>query len=183
MRFFTAIELSDDQREQLADLRGSLPGATWVPPANYHLTLRFLGEITSRHQAEEIDLALSRVSCASFPLSLCGTGLFSGSRLDRLWIGVARCEALMQLQSRIETALRRAGLPPEKRRFQPHVTIAHMDPMAHDAVARWMQNYNLLSSPPVLVTSFTLFESLRGPDTPVYEPSALYPLDAKANVF
>ena len=44
-RVFTAIEIPPEIGESLARLRGGLPGARWIDPGNYHLTLRFIGDI------------------------------------------------------------------------------------------------------------------------------------------
>jgi len=180
MRLFTALDLPPPHRSALATLRSAIPGTLWVPPENYHLTLRFIGEITDRHRADEIDLALSRISCAALNLTLTGTGLFPGPRSDRLWVGIERNDALLHLQAKIDSALRRIGLPAEKRRFQPHVTIAHIEPGADERVAAWMQNHNLFRSPTEQIDHFTLFQSFRGPDAPTYEPGAEYDLQIPA---
>ena len=45
MRLFTGLEIPADIAEGLASLRGGLPGARWIDPENYHLTLRFIGEV------------------------------------------------------------------------------------------------------------------------------------------
>ena len=44
-RLFTGLEIPDDIRESLSMLRGGLPGARWIDPENYHLTLRFIGDV------------------------------------------------------------------------------------------------------------------------------------------
>jgi 2'-5' RNA ligase len=44
-RLFTALEIPADVGQSLALLRGGLPGARWVDPGNYHLTLRFIGDV------------------------------------------------------------------------------------------------------------------------------------------
>ena len=98
-----------------------------MPPENHHLTLRFIGE-TPKHRAEEIDTALAALRAPGFPLTLAGVGCFAkGGSAVSLWAGVERNPALDHLQSKIETALQRAGLDPERRRFTPHVTLARLD--------------------------------------------------------
>ncbi|MFT9298471.1 MAG: RNA 2',3'-cyclic phosphodiesterase, partial [Gluconobacter sp.] len=69
MRLFVALDLSPSQREALALLRGTLPGVQWVPSENYHLALRFIGEITYRYMMGEIDLALYRLSWEPLDIS------------------------------------------------------------------------------------------------------------------
>jgi len=177
VRLFVALDLPWEVREALAGLAGSLAGARWVPPKNYHLTLRFIGEAAS-HVAEEIDLALQGVRGRRMELALRGTGTFDrAGRPTALWAGIERNERLDHLQNKIETALQRSGLPPEKRRFQPHVSLARVDGVAEPVLARWVQSHNLLRIPSVQISSFTLFSSQLGKEQPVYTPEVDYELE------
>ena len=68
MRLFVALDLPWSVREQLAALSGSgIPGARWVPPENFHLTLRFIGDIPS-HVARDVDDALLEIARARVSL-------------------------------------------------------------------------------------------------------------------
>ena len=58
MRLFVGLDLPWELRQRLAGLGGGIPGARWVPEANFHLTLRFIGEVAA-FEAEEIDHALA----------------------------------------------------------------------------------------------------------------------------
>lgn len=176
MRLFVALDLPDPMRERLTRLAGSLAGARWTPPANLHLTLRFIGE-ADRVMADEIDHALSAIRGRGFELALCGTGLFTRSgKTCSLWAGIEASEPLERLQGKIETALVRIGLPPERKRFKPHVTLARVDTVAEPALATWIQAHNLLRSESVAITHFTLFSSLRGKEQAVYHPEVDYEL-------
>ena len=176
MRLFVGLDLPDLLRERLTALFGSLSGARWTPPENLHLTLRFIGE-TRRDVAEEIDGALAAIRGRGFPLTLTGTGVFDrAGRPASLWVGVERREPLEHLHNKIETALQRIGLPPERKRFQPHVTLARVDGIAEPVLARWMQTHNLLRSESVPITHFTLFSSLLGKERPYYTAEVDYEL-------
>ncbi len=180
MRLFVGLDLPDGHRQRLAALCGSLAGARWTAPENFHLTLRFIGEVPG-HVAEEIDHALAAIRARSFSLALSGTGLFNragrqGTIPSALWAGIERSEPLERLQSKVETALQRIGLPPERKRFQPHVTLARVDAIAEPALASWVQAHNLLRSPSIPLTHFTLFSSLRGKEQPVYTAEVDYEL-------
>ena len=176
MRLFVALDLPFALREALSRLAGGLPGARWVPPDNYHLTLRFLGEVPN-FVAEEIDHALAVLRVKRFSLALSGTGTFERSgRTVSLWAGVVREPALDHLQSKIETALQRAGLPAERRRFQPHVSLARVDNVAPDRLAGWVQAHNLLRTEPAAIEHFTLFSSQLGKEQAVYTPEVEYAL-------
>lgn len=176
MRLFVGVELPWELRTRLSAIATSLPGARWVPPDNYHLTLRFIGE-AHRVQAEEIDLALSALRGKGFPLVMAGVGVFEkAGRTIALWAGVERNPALDHLQGKIETALQRAGCEPQRRRWTPHVTLARLDNAPEHKIAAWVQAHNLFRSEPVQVPHFTLFSSQLGKEASVYTPEVEYEL-------
>jgi 2'-5' RNA ligase len=177
MRLFVGIELAWTVRERLALLAGGVPGARWVPPENFHLTLRFIGEVPG-HRAEEIYHALAALHAPRFELSLAGVGTFSkGGREVALWVGVERNPRLEHLQSKVETALRRAGLEPERRRFAPHVTLARLgNGTVESKLATFVQANNLFRAEPMPVGHFTLFSARLGKEASVYTPEVEYTL-------
>ena len=177
MRLFVALDLPWSVREQLAALSGSgIPGARWVPPENYHLTLRFIGEIPA-YVAQDVDDALLGFRARGFSLTLAGMGTFAkGGVSSALWVGVEKTPQLDHLRNKIETALQRRGLEPERRRFQPHVTLARLDNPAEGKVAGFVQAHNLFRTEPVPVEHFTLFSSVLAKDHAVYTPEAEYEL-------
>ena len=176
MRLFVGLELPWELRERLALLGGGLPGARWVPSENYHLTLRFIGD-TPAHRAEEIDHTLAALRAPAFSLSLAGIGTFhKGGRTTAIWARVERNPELDHLQSKIENALQRAGLEPERRRFAPHVTLARLDGSAEHKVAEFVQTRNLFRAEPVAIHHFTLFSSRLGKEQSVYTAEAEYAL-------
>jgi 2'-5' RNA ligase len=176
MRLFVALDLPWALRERLAALGGGVPGARWVPAANYHLTLRFIGEVPP-FRAEEVDHALAALRARRFTLTLAGIGTFAkAGRETALWVGVERNERLELLQGKIETALQRAGLEPERRRFAPHVSLARLDNAAPDKLAAFVQRHNLFRAEPFEVEHFTLFSSRLGKEQAVYEAEVEYEL-------
>ncbi len=176
MRLFVGLELPWSVRERLSFLSGGIPGARWLPPENYHITLRFIGEVPA-HQAEEIDLALGALRARSFTLSLTGVGTFEkAGRPVALWVGVERNPHLDLLQTKIETACQRVGLEPERRRFNPHVTLARLDNPVELKLAAFVQANNLFRSEPVQVEHFTLFSSRLGKEASVYTAEVEYGL-------
>jgi 2'-5' RNA ligase len=178
MRLFVAIDLPWDLRHRIAALATTgIQGARWVPPENYHLTLRFVGEVPP-HRAEEIDMALAALRGKGFELTLAGVGTFSkGGRATTLYVGVDRNQRLEHLQTKIETALQRVGLEPERRRFQPHVTLARLDNAPEFKLVEFVQAHNLFRSEPFQVEHFTLFSSQLGKEQSVYTAEVEYELE------
>lgn len=176
IRLFTALELPAAARERLAALAGGVPGARWTPAENMHLTLRFIGNV-DEITAQELAEALTGVRARAFDLVIEGVGTFSrGRKASMLWAGVARNDALMHLQERIESVLVRAGLPPEPRKFSPHVTLARLKDSPRARVEEFIAAHSLLRLSPARADSFTLFSSFRGHEHPTYRAEAHYDL-------
>lgn len=176
MRLFVALDLPWALRERLALLASGVPGARWLPSENYHLTLRFIGEMPG-HRADDIDAALAGLRGRGFELTLEGVGAHEkAGRPHALYVGVARNPALDHLRGKIETALQRAGLEPERRRFLPHVTIARLDGVADGRLVAWLQAHALFRAEPVPIEHFTLFSSRLGKEASAYTAEADYAL-------
>jgi 2'-5' RNA ligase len=176
MRLFVALDLPWELRERLSRLATGVPGARWVPPENYHLTLRFIGE-TPGHRAEEIDAALAGLRGRGFSLTFAGVGVHEkAGRLNALYVKVERNPQLDHLRGKIETALQRAGLEPERRRFAPHVTLARLDNVPEAKVVTWLQGHSLFRADPVPIEHFTLFSSRLGKEASVYTAEVEYEL-------
>ncbi|MCK8783953.1 RNA 2',3'-cyclic phosphodiesterase [Roseomonas sp. NAR14] len=178
-RLFVALSLPTEVKTQLAALVGGIQGVRWVPPENYHLTLRFIGEVPG-WQAQEVDDALSAIRARPFELRLRGVGTFEkAGRISALWVGAERTEGLAHLQNKVETALQRIGLEPERRRFAPHVSLARStERAAPEKLIAFVQATNLFRAPPLMVEHFTLFSSLLGKEQAVYTPEVDYALVA-----
>ena len=124
-RLFTAIEVPDEIRDELYRLRMPLPGARWMKPESYHITLRFAGDI-GNVAAREFAANLSRIEPDGFELRLSGLGAFGGDDPHAIWAGVELTPQLEDLARAHEKAARNAGLAPETRAFKPHVTLARL---------------------------------------------------------
>jgi len=134
IRTFVAVELSDSIKAHIAadiaQLRQEqIDNMRLVRPEGVHLTLKFLGDIDANRVptvAEAMTQAAARH--APFSLALGQPGVFPNANRARvLWIGVeGDLQLLRLLQSDIEEALIATGFPPEKQRFNPHLTIGRM---------------------------------------------------------
>lgn len=176
MRLFVGLDFPWETKQLLASLAGGVPGARWVPPENYHLTLRFIGEVPA-YAAEEIHHALASLRARAFPLVLAGMGTFAkGGQATQLWVGVERNPLLEALRNKVEIALQRTGCEPERRRFTPHITLARLREPAPGKLVGFVQSHNLFRAGPMPVEHFVLFSSQLGKEASVYTPEVEYAL-------
>jgi len=160
-RLFTAIELPEDIREELHRLRTPLPGARWLLPESYHITLRFGGDI-SNSEAREFIANLAMIEPDGFEVRLSGLGAFGGDDPRSIYAAVETRPELEELARAHEKAARNAGLPPDTRAFKPHVTIARLKHSNADAVARFLSRHGGYRSEPFFVGRTLLMSSRPG---------------------
>jgi 2'-5' RNA ligase len=157
-RLFTALEIPRDAALSLSLLRGGLPGARWVEMEDYHLTLRFFGDLEG-HVADEIADALDRVRRPSFSLALSGVGAFGQKKPHAIWAGVSASPDLFALQAEIERIAQRIGLSADTRKFIPHVTLAHLKHANPRDVASYLSGRGNFSTVSFRVNRFVLMSS------------------------
>lgn len=187
IRLFTALGLPDDLRTRLTALQGGIDSARWVAPENLHITLRFIGEV-AEDRADDIVAALDRIRTGAFPVTVSGAGRFgTNDRTRALWAGVERTAALDALHDKIDRALINTGLPPEGRKYTPHVTLARFGggqgggrDRSRDAsagrVLQWLEAQGGFFAMPFEAREFILYESHLGRNGADYVPVATFPL-------
>lgn len=125
-RLFTALEIPAEIGQRLTRFRGGLPGARWVEPSDYHITLRFLGDIDATHANDVHDLLVEARPRSPIPITLDAIASFGGDAPRSVHAAIAPSDALSELQAEHERIARHAGLAPERRKFTPHVTLARL---------------------------------------------------------
>jgi 2'-5' RNA ligase len=175
LRLFVGIGFPPELKLRLSLLCSGVPGAKWVDPGNFHLTLRFIGEI-GEDVAADIDDALSRLRARRFTLQIAGTGVFGGEKPRSLWVGVERSPELAGLRDKVEQALIRIGLSPEPRKFSPHVTLARLRDPPLDKLHGFLAEHAQFRADPLRVEGFSLIASFQTKSGAVYEDQADYPL-------
>jgi 2'-5' RNA ligase len=160
----------------MARLRGGLPGARWVEPENYHLTLRFIGDVDDA-LAEEIADLLNKVERPAFALRIDGLDSFGGNRPRAVVAAVPAVAELVELQAEHERIMQRVGLEPD-RKYKPHVTLARLRDTSSRQVADFLSIRQPFSSPPFSVSRFVLYSSRASIGGGPYVVEAGYPLVA-----
>jgi RNA 2',3'-cyclic 3'-phosphodiesterase len=175
-RLFTALEIPSEIGQSMAQLRGGLPGARWIDPENYHLTLRFIGDIDDA-LAEEIADMLGQVARRAFSLRIDGLDSFGGNKPRAVVAAVQPVTQLVDLQAEHERIMQRAGLQPE-RKYRPHVTLARLRDTSSRQVADFLAIKQPFRLPPFSVSRFVLYSSRSSVGGGPYVVEAGYPLDA-----
>jgi len=157
-RLFTGVEIPDDVAFDLDLMRGGISGARWIDRESYHITLRFIGDI-DEGLAREISYELEGVEARPFKLRLTGCGVFGGNKPHALFVGVEESPELRRLQSIHERICQALGMPPEPRKFAPHVTLARLKEPDLRALHLFVASHNLYKSRVFEVGRFVLFSS------------------------
>ena len=176
-RLFSGLEVPSDVGLELSMQRGGLPGARWITPDHYHVTLRFIGDV-DEVVAQEIDLALSRVRRGPFEMRLDGLTSFGGRKPRAIVSTVAPSPALLELQHEHERLMQRIGLEPEGRKYTPHVTLARLRDSSSRDVAEYLAARGLFRTAAFPVTRFVLFSARASVGGGPYGVEASYPLSA-----
>lgn len=179
-RLFTGIEIPAPIGQQLAMLRGGLPGARWIDPENYHLTLRFIGDVDDM-TAHEAASALGRIRRGAFDLRLEGLTSFGGRKPRAVVASMSTPPALIELQAEQERLLQRIGLAPEGRKYMPHVTLARLRESSNRQVADYLAARGLFRTREFPVERFVLFSSRNSTGGGPYVVEASYPLSSPSS--
>ena len=178
MRLFVGLPVPNDIRQSLSVLASGLNGARWVKPEGLHLTLRFMGDVSTR-DAADLDAALSAIMEPAFALWCSGLGHFGkGDKVRALWARIAPNEGLSRLREKVERAAFHVGFGDEGRKFKPHITLARFHGPNPRNLGEYLNVHGAFSTEPFLVSSFTLFESHMGHGGSHYVPLNDYSLTA-----
>jgi 2'-5' RNA ligase len=158
-------------------LRGGISGARWINAENYHITLRFIGDIDARMAGEAAD-ALDEIRRPSFPVALEGLGWFGADKPRAIVARIKPTAPLVELQADQERRLRRIGLPPEPRKYIPHVTLARLRSSSPHAVANYLGMRGYFPLRQFEATRFVLFSARESTGGGPYLIEAIYGLRA-----
>ncbi|MDZ4790402.1 MAG: RNA 2',3'-cyclic phosphodiesterase [Hyphomicrobiales bacterium] len=174
-RLFTALEVPSQVAVRLSMLRAGVAGAKWIDPANYHITLRFVGDVNDIEATDFAD-ALVDIEAESFEVEISGLGSFGGHKPRSIWAGVKLCEPLLRLQKLNEKAARRAGLDPEPQNYAPHITLARLRYASAMEVADYLTQFGGLVGVVFPVKRFVLFSARAFQGGGPYVPEETYSL-------
>lgn len=178
MRLFFCVELAEEVREALSRVaegcRRLLGPGSWVPPENYHLTVRFLGEVPEEKLPQLLEAGKKIAAQAKpFVLRLDTFGGFPQPKAARvLWVG-PRADApdFRRLCQQMEEAVQALGFPGEKKEALPHVTLARFK--SPKDLGEVLARVNP-AIPEVKIAGLTLMRSELRPEGAKYTPVAFW---------
>ena len=156
-------------------LRGGVSGARWIEAEDYHITLRFMGDIDERAAGEAAD-ALGEIRRPSFPVAIESLSWFGGDKPRAIVTMVKATAALVDLRADQERRLRRIGLSPETRKYTPHVTLARLRSASPYAVADFLSARGYFPIRQFEATRFVLFSARESMGGGPYLVEAAYAL-------
>jgi len=174
-RLFSGFRVSEEAEEWLSSLELDMYGARWTDPSDYHVTLRFFGDV-DRHMADDIAAGLSAARQVSFTAVIKGLAAYGGDRPRNLVAEIAPNPALEDLRRAHERIAVAAGLPPERRKYSPHVTIARLVGTRPETIARFIQSFTKPRLPAWDVGEAVLFSSRPGTGGGPYVPEETFKL-------
>jgi 2'-5' RNA ligase len=176
-RLFTGLEVPREVGESLSMFRGGLPGARWIDPEFYHITLRFIGDIDDR-LAVDIASLLNGMRRRRFEVRFGGVQAFGGRKPRAIVVTVEPIQPLLELQAEHERLMQRLGLEPDGRKFTPHVTLARLRDSSPYDVAEYLTTRGPVFGSSFHVSRFVLFSAKSSVGGGPYVVEADYPLAA-----
>ena len=174
-RLFTGLELPPAVAAQLSLARGGVIGARWLEPEDYHITLRFVGDVDAR-LAGDVAETLGEIRRPTAPVRFAGLSWFGADRPRAIVARVKADPILIDLQAEQERRLRRIGVSPETRKFTPHVTLARLRSVSAAAVAGYLASRGSLAVEAFMAERFVLLSAREGSGGGPYVVEAAYPL-------
>ena len=180
VRLFAGLPLPPAAVERLATLRLRLgapkDGLRWSEPEQWHITLRFFGEVDER-RLPALASALERIATPPIAMVLTSLGLFAAKGILHAEVGVS--PALDALFRQVESVATHLGIAPETRAFHPHVTLARSRGKTGAASLRRLCTPSIPSFGPELhwlAKELLLYRSDLQPTGAVYQVLGRYPL-------
>jgi RNA 2',3'-cyclic 3'-phosphodiesterase len=187
VRLFVALEIPAAVRDNLAaqikelrDRPATLADKRlrWVRPENFHVTLKFIGEVEAA-KLEGIRSTLTAIGVdAPVDLHLRGLGFFPDEKYPRvLWVGLNASGNLPVLAGDIDRALEGQGIARDERAFAPHLTLARFaSPCLHEKLRTAVQKNSEREFGAFQAREFCLIQSKLKPSGAEYTTLASFPL-------
>lgn len=180
IRTFIAVDLSTEIIDQIGHIidyfKTQVPqeALKWVETKNIHLTVKFLGDI-STEQLPQIKgiIQAELASFSSFDLRVEELGMYPHHKKPRvIWLGIKGGDPLIAMHQKLDRALVEADVPQEGRAYSPHLTIARVrrqtDPDTTKLIGSRLSNFKVDSLGTLTVDQVHFYQSELTRQGPIY---------------
>jgi 2'-5' RNA ligase len=180
IRCFVAVEIPEPIQVLLkpvqTHLQPQIHKASWTKPGNFHLTLKFLGDVCPE-AINDVSEALQRVTDTHPPFSIAfgGVGAFPNLARPRvIWMGVKQgAPTVSRLAKAVNLELAPLGFSTDNR-FHPHLTLARLrTAMNLEPLKNILRKYDTIDGGSMHVNEIVLMQSQLHPNGAVYTPLSL----------
>ncbi|MCK5153077.1 MAG: RNA 2',3'-cyclic phosphodiesterase [Spirochaetales bacterium] len=176
-RLFIAVPIPSQIKRNLLQLRSNIPGAKWTLDDQFHITLKFIGEVDGQ-VFSDIRNKLSEIIMDKFLLQIKGVGYFASGKLPKsLWAGLEESQQLIRLKNKLERSLYLCGINREGRKFRPHVTLARLKNIQINSVSNFLFSNDNFTTENFIIDEFRLYSSKLYPHGAVHNIEAVYSLE------
>jgi len=176
MRCFIAFEIPEEVKKVFLEAQSQLnkAKAKLNLTRDFHLTLKFLGEV-DENKVEEIKKKLNEIRFDSFETSLTDIGVFPGENSIRVvWVGLEDSEGkIKKLQQEIDSKIELLGFKKDTR-FHPHLTLARVKFVEDKQGFTKNLKEIKIEKKAFQITEFKLIKSILIPEGPIYEDLAVF---------
>lgn len=175
-RIFIALPIPDKISASLLPLQKGLEEARFSPQENFHITLRFIGDM-QENDIEDLDEELGKIEFPKFEISLSSISFFGNDTPHSIHALVDLNPQLKSLHDKIDNICNKLGFEKDHKKYIPHVTLAYMKSNAQIApVLEYQSNHALYKSKTWIADRFFLYSSTIGKGPSFYNIEAEYPL-------
>lgn len=189
MRTFIALDFSPEIINKITEIINYFKTQTpqralkWVAPQNLHLTIKFLGEVPE-NKIEQIKGLINQAlrNENAFEIGVDGIGMYPNQHMPRVvWLGIEGSERLKGIHNKLDTTLEKADIPPDKRSFNPHLTIARIrrntDKETVKEIGKTLSGFKVDSLGRCTINNIILYKSDLTPEGPEYTALLSSPLN------
>jgi RNA 2',3'-cyclic 3'-phosphodiesterase len=180
VRAFIAVDFPPNILKKIADITAFFKTLTpekslkWVETNNLHLTIKFLGEIEENIVAQvKLTLSQALMDHNCFDIEINGLGMYPNKNNPKvIWLGITGTNPLTQIYKVLNRELTALDIPPERRAFSPHLTIArlrrHTDHKQTHQIGEILSGYKVDSLGATTIDQVHLYQSVLTPSGPIY---------------
>jgi len=177
IRAFLAFDISEEVKKSLGalveTLRSQAKEVKWAEPKNFHVTVKFFGNVDEEKLLESISTVVGKNTVGLKPVSLScvGIGCFPKWQYPRvIWAGLmGESQGLIHLQKSLEASFETLGFPKEGREFKLHLTLGRVRVMPRNA--SWIKTLEAMKGKKfgeTIVDHLTLYKSVLTKQGPIY---------------